>query len=126
MGEPLMGCILGAARMKIGPLHDRIRIDECVTKRDALGAPMRVWEPMWEAAAQIDTYGGREYFTGTREEASDSIRIRMRYHPKALNVTAECRAVDIRRDITYAIQTVLFDDKRTLLTLNATSGVSDG
>jgi head-tail adaptor len=112
--------------MRVGPLHDRIRIDAVTNGRDGMGAPKRTWAPLWEAAAQIDTYNGREYFTGTREESADYVRIRMRYHPKAVNITSECRAVDVRRGITYAISSVLFDDKRTLLTLACVSGVSDG
>ena len=112
--------------MRIGPLHDRVRIDRCVTTKDAMGAPSRAWATLWEAAAQIETTNAREYFTGTREEAADLVRIRMRYHPRAVNVTAEARAVDVRRGITYAIQGVLFDDKRTLLTLACVSGVADG
>jgi head-tail adaptor len=112
--------------VRIGPLHDRVRIDDCITGKDALGAPVRAWLPLWEAAAQIDTANAREYFTGTREEATDQVRIRMRYHPRAMNVTARARAVDVRRGIVYAITGVLFDDKRTLLTLACISGASDG
>jgi head-tail adaptor len=91
-----------------------------------MGAPKRVWSTLWEAAAQIDTFNGREYFTGTREEAADYVRVRMRYHPRAVNITAQCRATDTRRGIVYAVSAVLFDDKRTLLTLTCVSGVSDG
>jgi head-tail adaptor len=112
--------------MRIGPLHDRVRIDQCVEGRDTMGAPSRTWTPLWEAAAQIDTANGREYFTGTREEAADVVRVRMRYPPRDVNVTSAARAVDVRRGITYAIQGVLFDDQRTLLTLACVSGVSDG
>jgi len=112
--------------VRVGPLHDRVRIDRCVTTKDALGAPSRAWVALWTAAAQIDTVSGREYFTGTREEAADLVRIRMRYHPLGMNITADARAVDVRRGITYAIQSVLFDDKRTLLTLACASGVADG
>jgi len=112
--------------VRIGPLHDRVRIDRAVTTKDTLGAPSRTWVELWTGAAQIDTANSREYFTGTREEAADMVRIRMRFHPKAVNVTADCRATDVRRGIVYAIQGVLFDDKRTLLTLACVSGVSDG
>lgn len=112
--------------MRIGPLHDRIRIDNAVNTRDAMGAPARTWETLWEAAAQIETLNGREYFTGTREEAIGVIKIRLRYHPRAVNINANCRAVDTRRGIVYAITAVMFDDKRTLLTLACVSGSSDG
>jgi head-tail adaptor len=112
--------------MRIGPLHDRVRIDAVSNAKDAMGAPSRTWAPLWEAAASIETASAREYFTGSREEAADIVRIRMRYPPRDLNVTSEARAVDVRRGIVYAIQSVLFDDKRTLLTLACVSGVSDG
>lgn len=112
--------------MKIGPLRDFVRIESVTSARDGMGAPVRTWAPLWEAHAQIETLSGREYFTGTREEASDTVRIYMRFPPKDLNVTSECRAIDTRRGITYAITAVLFDAKRTLLTLAGISGVSDG
>lgn len=112
--------------MKIGPLRDRIRLEEPAITRDAMGAPVRAWQTVWEAAAQIDTYNGREWFTGDRMEAADMVRIRLRYHPRAVNITAQCRAIDTRRSIIYAISQVRFDDKRTLLTLECVTGTSDG
>lgn len=112
--------------MRIGPMHDRIRIEAPATTRDALGAPQRNWTPVYESAAQIETLTGREYFTNSREEAADTIRIRMRFPAKALNITADHRAIDTRRGNVYAISAVLFDDKRTMMTLACTSGVSDG
>lgn len=118
--------LLDAAAMKIGPLRDRVRIEMPAIGRDSLGAPVRAWAEVWEAAAQIDTYNGREWFTGDRMEAADMVRIRLRYHPRAVNVTAQCRAIDTRRGIVYAISQVRFDDKRTLLTLECVSGTSDG
>jgi len=107
-------------------MHDRVRIDECVNGVDALRAPKRTWEPLWEAAAQIDTVSAREYYANNREESANSVVIRMRYNPKGMRVNAQCRATDIRREITYAITGVLFDDKRSMLTITARSGVSDG
>jgi head-tail adaptor len=112
--------------MRAGPMHDRIRIESPGQGKDGMGAPKRVWMAVWECAAEIATVSGREYFSGTREEAADVVRIRCRYHPKAVTVAADCRAVDTRRGIVYAITAVLFDDKRSLLTFICTSGVADG
>ncbi len=112
--------------MRIGPMHDRIRIEEPATVKDGFGAPSRQWTAVYESAAQIETLNGREYFSNNREEAADTVRIRMRYPPRALNLTSDHRAIDTRRGIVYAISAVLFDDKRTLMTLACTSGVSDG
>ena len=112
--------------MRIGPMHDRIQIDECINEVDALRAPVRTWVELWTAAAQIDTQSAREYFANSREEAANNVVIRMRYHPRGMRVNAQCRATDTRRGIVYAITGVLFDDKRTMLTITARSGVSDG
>lgn len=112
--------------MRIGPLRDRIRLEAVTNGKDTMGAPVRTWSLLWEAAAQIDTYNGREWFTGDRMEAADLVRIRLRYHPRAVNVTASCRAIDTRRGIVYGISAVKFDDKRTLLTLECVTGTNDG
>lgn len=112
--------------MRAGPMHDRIRIDEPVPSVDGTFAPRHEWREAWECAAQISTVTGREYFSQQRENAVDGVRIVIRYPPPTVNVTAACRCTDLTRGIVYAIEAVLFDDKRTLMTLACTSGANDG
>jgi len=112
--------------MRAGPLRDRVRFEAPGAGRDALGAPKRVWTPILETRASIQTISGREYFANGREEAADVVKIICRFHPLSVNITADCRVVDMLRGITYAITTVLFDDKRTIMTATCLSGVSDG
>lgn len=112
--------------MRAGPLRDRIRFESPGNGSDAMGAPKRVWVPILETRGSIQTVSGREYFSNGREEAADVVKIICRFHPKTVNITADCRAVDMLRGIVYAITTVLFDDKRTMMTVTALSGVSDG
>lgn len=111
--------------MRAGPMHDRIRIDEPVPDEvDGMIAPRHEWLEVWECAAQINTVTGREYFSQQRENAVEGVRIVLRYPP--VNVTAACRCTDVVRGIVYAIDAVLFDDKRTLMTLACTAGQNDG
>lgn len=111
--------------MRAGPMHDRIRIDAPVPDTvDGMLAPRHEWVEVWECAAQIDTVSSREFFSQQRENAIDGVRVRLRYPP--VNVTTACRITDIARGIVYAIDAVLFDDKRTLMTLACTSGQNDG
>src|SRR5262245_30929508 len=113
--------------MRAGPMHDRIRIDEPVPDEvDGNVAPRHEWREVWECAAQIGTVTGREYFAQQRENAIDGSRIVIRYPPPSVNVTSACRVTDLQRGIIYAIDAVLFDDKRTLMTLACTSGQNDG
>lgn len=112
--------------MRAGPLRDRIRIDEPVPAVDGMVAPRHEWQPLWECAAEISTTTAREFFSQQRENAIDGVRIVMRYPPVGINVTAACRVTDINRGIIYAIDAVLFDNKRTRMTLAATSGQNDG
>lgn len=110
--------------MRAGPLHDRIRIDEPVPGVDGMVAPRHAWAPIWECAAQISTLTGREFFSQHRETATEGVRIYIRFPP--VNVTAACRCEDLQRGIVYAIEAVLFDDKRSLMTLACVAGGSDG
>lgn len=111
--------------MRAGPMHDRIRIDEPVPNTvDGMIAPRHDWQQVWECAAQISTVTGREFFSQQRENAIDGVRIVLRY--PAVNVTSACRVTDVMRGIVYAIDAVLFDDKRTLMTLACSSGQNDG
>lgn len=113
--------------MKAGPLRDRIRIDEPVPNTvDGMVAPRHEWQTIWECAAQIGTVTGREFFSQQRENAIDGARIYLRHPPPNVNVTSACRVTDIARGTVYAIDAVLFDDKRTLMTLACTSGANDG
>lgn len=113
--------------MRAGPMHDRIRIDEPVPDSvDGMIAPRHDWREVWTCAAQISTVTGREFFSQQRENAIDGVRIVMRYPSSSVNVTSACRVTDIARGIVYAIDAVLFDDKRTLMTLACTSGQNDG
>lgn len=112
--------------MRAGPMHDRIAIDESVDSLDATRAPKHSWSRIWECAAEIGTVSSRDYFTGTREEGVSTVRIRLRYPPPDVNVTLTCRVIDVARGFTYTIDSVLWDDKRTLMTLMCTSGASDG
>lgn len=111
--------------MRAGPMHDRIRIDEPVPDDvDGMEAPVHEWNTVWECAAQIGTVTSREFFSQQRENAIEGARIVLRYPP--VNVTAACRVTDVERGIVYAIDAVLFDDKRTLMTLACTAGLNDG
>lgn len=112
--------------MRAGPLRDRIRIDEPVPAVDGMIAPRHEWQPVWECAASIDTVTAREYFSAQRENAVDGVRIVLRYPPSTVNITMACRATDVRRNIVYQIDAVLWDDKRTRMTLACTSGQNDG
>jgi len=106
-------------------MHDRIRIDAPVPDEvDEMDAPSHEWEEVWECAAQISTLTSREFFSQQRENAIEGVRIVIRFPP--VNVTAAHRVTDIDRGIIYAIDAVLFDDKRTLMTLACTAGLNDG
>lgn len=112
--------------MKAGPLYDRIAIDEPVPAVDGMIAPRHEWQRVWECAAQIDTVTAREFFSQQRENAIDGVRIRLRFPPPSVNVTMACRVTDVVRGTVYAIDAVLWDNKRTLMTLACTSGQNDG
>lgn len=112
--------------MRAGPMHDRIRIDEPVPAVDGSFAPRHEWAPVWDCDAQISTVTSREFFSQQRENAVDGVRIVIRYPPPTVNVTTACRCEDTQRGIVYAIEAVLFDDKRTLMTLACSSGANDG
>lgn len=110
--------------MRAGPMHDRIAIDEAIDTLDSTRAPKTSWQQIWECDAEIGTVSSRDYFTGTREEGVSTVRIRLRYPP--VNVNLKCRVRDVERGFYFAIDSVLWDDKRTLMTLMCTMGASDG
>lgn len=108
-------------------MHDRIRIDEPVPDEvDGMVAPRHEWQTVWECAAQIGTVTGREFFSQQRENAIEGTRIVIRYPTSDVNITSACRCTDVKRGIIYAIDAVLFDDKRTMMTLACTAGQNDG
>lgn len=112
--------------MQPGKFRDRITIQSVVKTKDSLGAPERSWLDLWSCAAKIEVLRGREYFSGQREEAAGDWRITFRHPPRSISVTSDCRILDVRHNVVYAITGLTYDAKRTYMVAVCVSGVSDG
>jgi SPP1 family predicted phage head-tail adaptor len=112
--------------MQPGKLRDRISVQAPVKTTDELGAPEREWLEVWVCAAKIEVLRGREFYGGQREEAVGDWRITFRHPPRSISVTSDCRIVDTRHDVTYAVIGLKYDDKRSWMTADCVSGESDG
>lgn len=114
--------------MKAGWMRALIEYETVATTKDARGAPRRSWVVLARYWAQIDTLSASEYFTGTREEAAQIWRITTRTPAKSIRDLADSsiRIRDVHSGIVYAVLGRIYDRKKTMVTWDCRTGVSDG
>jgi len=92
--------------MKVGPLSDRITIQEMVRAKDEWGQPVDNWVDLVSVWADVRFQNGKEFIAADREVAQTqvSIRIRKRTVNTAMQVIFEGK--------TYGIKAVLPDSSQ--------------
>lgn len=113
-----------------GSLIDRVALQEVTITKDSYGAPVRTWTTVFTARASITHDGTSEYFTGSREEATDSVTCVLRVNPnyKVLSAWRVLHYGSDENDVlaTYAIKSVRVDPGKRVMVLSLESGQADG
>lgn len=108
-----------------GQMINHVALESVSITKDVYGAPVRTWIRQFETWAALTFNGTSEFFTGTREEATESVTCVMRYDPNFL-VLASWRVVDTDTDAIYAITSISYDPRRSIIVLQLRSGSSEG